>query len=161
MEREKLTALIDRVIGKKGILHTPSYWMQKVLHSVMDYADTASSKWVYALPDDGEYDLSSPIGKKLMEVIVNPTIFRLHMWVETQPPPLRMRRQIPLNVSDASYMVGVAFHSFECYSQRITNGKLEALRYIDVMGTIRIEDSKVIVQRSVKKYEVAATEFST
>lgn len=43
MEREKLTALIDRVIGKKGILRAPSYWMSKVLHSVMDYADVSAS----------------------------------------------------------------------------------------------------------------------
>lgn len=43
MEREKLTALIDRVIGKKGILRAPSYWMSKVLHSVMDYADISAS----------------------------------------------------------------------------------------------------------------------
>ena len=39
MEREKLTALIDRVIGKKGILRAPSYWMRKILNDAITYLE--------------------------------------------------------------------------------------------------------------------------
>ena len=46
MAREELTALVDRVIGSKGILRTPAYWMRKVLNNMADYlegyADSAS-----------------------------------------------------------------------------------------------------------------------
>ena len=39
MSKEKIQSLIDRVIGKEGILRVPSYWMRKVFFSVMSYID--------------------------------------------------------------------------------------------------------------------------
>lgn len=39
MNKENLLALIDRVIGKKGILRSPSYWVSKVLYNIIDYVD--------------------------------------------------------------------------------------------------------------------------
>lgn len=39
MSKEKIQSLIDRVIGKDGILRVPAYWMRKVFFSVMSYID--------------------------------------------------------------------------------------------------------------------------
>lgn len=44
MTREELSALIDRVIGSKGILRTPSYWMRKVLNNIVDYCEGLTPK---------------------------------------------------------------------------------------------------------------------
>ena len=44
MTREELTALLDRVIGGRGILRTPSYWMRKVLNSIVDYCEGLTPK---------------------------------------------------------------------------------------------------------------------
>lgn len=44
MTREELSALFDRVIGSKGILRTPSYWMQKVLNNIVDYCEGLTPK---------------------------------------------------------------------------------------------------------------------
>lgn len=41
MKREKLTALIDRVIGKSGVLRTPSWWVRNILNNMLDYTDEA------------------------------------------------------------------------------------------------------------------------
>lgn len=39
MDRTELQALIDRVIGKKGILRAPAYWVRRLLGNLMDYTD--------------------------------------------------------------------------------------------------------------------------
>lgn len=41
MTREELQALIDRVIGKKGILRAPSWWVRRLFGNLMDYTDNA------------------------------------------------------------------------------------------------------------------------
>lgn len=41
MDRTELQALIDRVIGKKGILRAPSWWVRRLFGNLMDYTDTA------------------------------------------------------------------------------------------------------------------------
>ena len=44
MSKEQLQSLIDRVIGKEGILRTPSYWMRKIFNDVLDYTDDSVAK---------------------------------------------------------------------------------------------------------------------
>lgn len=44
MTREELHALIDRVIGKKGILRAPSYWVRRVFGNLMDYTDSKAEE---------------------------------------------------------------------------------------------------------------------
>ena len=44
MSKEKLQSLIDRVIGKEGILRTPSYWMRKLFNDILDYTDDSVAK---------------------------------------------------------------------------------------------------------------------
>lgn len=36
MNTDKLQALIDRAIGKKGILRVPAWWMNKILSEIAD-----------------------------------------------------------------------------------------------------------------------------
>ena len=47
MTREELTALVDRVIGSKGILRTPSYWMKKVLNNIIGYLENYGDQNTY------------------------------------------------------------------------------------------------------------------
>ena len=46
MKRDELTALLDRVIGGKGILRTPAYWMKKVLNETISYLEGYTNKAV-------------------------------------------------------------------------------------------------------------------
>lgn len=39
MADAKLQSLIDRVIGKDGILRVPSYWMRRLFNQILDYTD--------------------------------------------------------------------------------------------------------------------------
>ena len=41
MTREELTTLIDRVIGKKGILRAPAWWMRRLFNKVLEYVDSS------------------------------------------------------------------------------------------------------------------------
>lgn len=40
MKSEDLTALINRVIGSKGILRTPAWWVRKLLLKIIEYIDS-------------------------------------------------------------------------------------------------------------------------
>lgn len=65
MTRENLTALIDRVIGSKGILRTPSYWMRKVLNSIVEYCEGLTPKIeVESEINDSENPVSSKAVKE-------------------------------------------------------------------------------------------------
>lgn len=44
MGRNELQALIDRVIGKKGILRVPAWWANKVLNSIIEYCESLTPK---------------------------------------------------------------------------------------------------------------------
>ena len=41
MSKEKIQALIDRVIGKKGILRAPSWWFRRLLLQLLDYIEVS------------------------------------------------------------------------------------------------------------------------
>lgn len=41
MAKETLQALIDRVIGKDGILRVPAWWVRRLFSELLGYADTA------------------------------------------------------------------------------------------------------------------------
>ncbi len=44
MSKENIQSLIDRVIGKEGILRVPSYWVRKLFNQVLDYTDESVAK---------------------------------------------------------------------------------------------------------------------
>lgn len=41
MTKETLQALIDRVIGKDGILRAPAWWVRRLFSELLGYTDTA------------------------------------------------------------------------------------------------------------------------
>lgn len=56
MADAKLQSLIDRVIGKDGILRVPAFWMRRILGKLMEYSDkTAESQAKQALTDAKTY----------------------------------------------------------------------------------------------------------
>ena len=58
MTRDELQTLIDRVIGKKGILRAPSWWMRRLLGNLMDYTDGKAEEGK-AYVDDKVGDINS------------------------------------------------------------------------------------------------------
>lgn len=81
MKREEISELIDRAIGGKGILRTPSYWVKRIFNQVLEYSEESSNTALkvvdkkaetYMLPTSGEYALDSETGKKLLEILNNP-----------------------------------------------------------------------------------------
>lgn len=44
MSKEKIQSLIDRVIGKEGILRVPSFWVRRILGKLMEYTDESVAK---------------------------------------------------------------------------------------------------------------------
>lgn len=71
MADAKLQSLIDRVIGKDGILRVPAYWMRRILGKLMEYCDkTAESQARQALTDaktyaDDAVKANAPTGDEL------------------------------------------------------------------------------------------------
>lgn len=56
MADAKLQSLIDRAIGKEGILRAPAYWVHRILGKLMEYSDkTAESQAQQALTDAKTY----------------------------------------------------------------------------------------------------------
>lgn len=56
MSKEKIQSLINRVIGKEGILRVPAYWMRRVLYNLMEFSEkTAESQAKKALTDAKTY----------------------------------------------------------------------------------------------------------
>lgn len=56
MRKIDLQSLIDRVIGKEGILRVPAYWMRRVLYNLMEFSEkTAESQAKKALTDAKTY----------------------------------------------------------------------------------------------------------
>lgn len=51
MTREQITALIDKVIGGKGIMRSPAWWVRKLFKEVLGYSD-AKAEDVKAYTDD-------------------------------------------------------------------------------------------------------------
>lgn len=44
MTRDELQALIDRVIGKKGILRSPAWWVRRLFNEVIAYCEGLTPK---------------------------------------------------------------------------------------------------------------------
>ena len=40
MDRTEIQALIDRVIGKNGIMRAPSWWVKRLLNKMLDYCES-------------------------------------------------------------------------------------------------------------------------
>lgn len=72
MDRTELQALIDRVIGKKGILRAPSYWMRKVLNSIVEYCEGLTPKIEVdtEMSDESENAVSNKVIKGYVDGLV-------------------------------------------------------------------------------------------
>ena len=72
MDRNELQALIDRVIGKKGILRAPSYWMRKVFNEVIAYCEGLTPKIEVdsEMSDESENAVSNKVIKGYVDGLV-------------------------------------------------------------------------------------------
>lgn len=71
MTRDELQALIDRVIGKKGILRAPSYWVSRLLGNLMDYTD-GKAKEGKAYTDDAVKNVKITVDSEMSDESENP-----------------------------------------------------------------------------------------
>lgn len=71
MTREELQALIDRVIGKKGILRAPSFWMRRLFGNLMDYTD-GKAKEGKAYTDDAVKNVKITVDSEMSDESENP-----------------------------------------------------------------------------------------
>lgn len=72
METQKLHNLIDKVIGTKGSLRTPAYWMRRVLNAIMEAitaADNEVRELLYALSDKTDNSVNS-LSERIKELEV-------------------------------------------------------------------------------------------
>lgn len=71
MTREELNALLDRVIGGKGILRTPAYWMRRVLNNILEYCEGLTPKIeVETEVNDSENPVSSGAVKTYVDTAI-------------------------------------------------------------------------------------------
>ena len=57
MNKSTIQTLIDKVIGKKGLIRVPSWWMRKVLMQMADWVqegDDANNEKIVKLSEDAE-----------------------------------------------------------------------------------------------------------
>jgi hypothetical protein len=74
MTREELQTLIDRVIGKNGILRAPSYWVRRLFGNLMDYTDDAVKNVKITvdaeMSDESENAVSNKVIKSYIDGLV-------------------------------------------------------------------------------------------
>lgn len=72
MTRDELQALIDRVIGKKGILRLPAWWANKVLNNILDYCEGLTPKIEVdsEMSDESENAVSNKVIKGYVDGLV-------------------------------------------------------------------------------------------
>lgn len=144
MTREELQALIDRVIGKKGILRTPAYWVKRIFNQVLDYSEESANEAIkavdkkaetYMLPTPGKYPLDSGTGKKLLEILNNPDKYILQSNQATFSGATGTITVYPNKynlIPDALILQSPAWKTKEAYM----NGELTEVELTVYMGSI-------------------------
>ena len=144
MSKEKIQSLISRVIGKEGILRTPSYWMGRLFNQVLDYSEESANKAIkvadkkaetYMLPNSGKYALDSETGKKLLDILNNPDKYILQSNQATFSGATGTITIYPNKynlIPDALILQSPAWKTKEAYM----NGKLTEVELTVYMGSI-------------------------
>ena len=74
MDRIELQALIDRVIGKKGILRAPSYWVSRLFGNLMDYTDEAVKNVKITVDSEMSDESENAVSNKVIKAYVDTAI---------------------------------------------------------------------------------------
>jgi hypothetical protein len=74
MTREELQTLIDRVIGKKGILRAPSYWVRRLFGNLMDYTDEAVKNVKITVDSEMSDESENAVSNKVIKAYVDTAI---------------------------------------------------------------------------------------
>lgn len=74
MTREELQALIDRVIGKKGILRAPSWWVRRLFGNLMDYTDNAVKNVKVEVDSEMSDESENAVSNKVIKAYVDTAI---------------------------------------------------------------------------------------
>ena len=75
MDRTELQALIDRVIGKKGILRAPAWWVRRLFGKVIEYGESYTQKAVADAKVKSDTEMSdestNPVQNKVIKAYVD------------------------------------------------------------------------------------------
>lgn len=74
MDRIELQTLIDRVIGKKGILRAPSYWVRRLFGNLMDYTDEAVKNVKITVDSEMSDSSENAVSNKVIKAYVDNAI---------------------------------------------------------------------------------------
>lgn len=82
MTRENLTALIDRVIGKKGILRSPAWWVRRLFEKVIEYGESYTQNAINnvkvevdsEMSDESENAVSNKVIKAYVDNAITTTL---------------------------------------------------------------------------------------
>lgn len=145
MADAKLQSLIDRVIGKDGILRAPSYWMRRLFNEVIGYAEDLINKKtdIYIL-QAGEYALNSETGKKLLEILNNPDKYILQSWVDDSSGKTLIGCNASIYGDSAGSHIMLKGYAM-LTSTHTVNGKLAEVGFTDYMGFIVKNDDTITV----------------
>lgn len=73
MTRDKLTTLIDRVIGKNGIMRASAWWVRRLLNNLMAYTDNAVKNVKIEVDDALSESSENPVKNSVItsEILAN------------------------------------------------------------------------------------------
>jgi hypothetical protein len=88
MTRVELQALIDRVIGTKGIMRSSSWWVRKLFNKVLEYVESyvdAAVKKIKITCDTEMSDTSmNPVGNKVIKKYVDDAVKEVKITCDTE-----------------------------------------------------------------------------
>lgn len=74
MDRTEIQALIDRVIGKKGLLRAPSWWVRRLLNKMLDYCESLTPK---IKVESSVNDSANPVQSKAVKEYVDDKVSKV------------------------------------------------------------------------------------
>lgn len=71
MKREELSALVDRVIGSKGIMRTPAWWVRYLFNKLVEYVDSAIKSVKIKSDTEMSDESENPVQNKVIKAYVD------------------------------------------------------------------------------------------
>ena len=84
MTREELQALIDRVIGKKGILRAPAWWVRRLFGNMLDYTDEAVKNVTITSDTEMSDTSTNPVQNKVIKAYMDNAIKNVKVEVDSE-----------------------------------------------------------------------------
>lgn len=88
MDRTEIQALIDRVIGKKGIMRAPSWWVRRLFNKVIEYGESYANAAVKDVKITSDTTMSNtstnPVQNKVIKEYIDNAVNNVKVEVDTE-----------------------------------------------------------------------------